>query len=155
MTTIDINTPEKLADLRKALARALNTWDDGPRWLFELADMIEPEHEIRVSNGLTIDLSVLRDVRDNVATARASVAKAEASINQVIGGAAVAFGEPPNKHAIDQAVRLFLGWRLPVDFAPDNGIHFASPSVGWPTGTNLLTAAQAEVMFKHCLGFKA
>ena len=41
MSTIIINNhsnADKMADLKKALDRALNTWDDGPRWLFDLCD---------------------------------------------------------------------------------------------------------------------
>lgn len=36
-----IDTPEKRAEFKLALNRALNTWDDGPKWLFELCDDIE------------------------------------------------------------------------------------------------------------------
>ncbi|WP_433867062.1 hypothetical protein [Ralstonia wenshanensis] len=55
---------------------------------------------------------------------------------------------------IKTMVDRFLGWRLPDDFAPDCGISFTPlghPN-GWPVGTNLLTAAQAEAMFLHALG---
>lgn len=40
MSTIINNhsNPDQMADLKKALDRALNTWDDGPRWLFDLCD---------------------------------------------------------------------------------------------------------------------
>lgn len=40
MSTIINNhsNADKMADLKKALDRALNTWDDGPRWLFDLCD---------------------------------------------------------------------------------------------------------------------
>lgn len=55
---------------------------------------------------------------------------------------------------IKTMVDRFLGWRLPDDFAPDCGISFTPlghPN-GWPVGTNLLTAAQAEAMFRHAIG---
>jgi hypothetical protein len=62
---------------------------------------------------------------------------------------------------INNAVDKFLGWRLPKDFAPDNGISYKSesdydhPVYGRnpynPTGTNLFTAEQARKMFEHCL----
>lgn len=56
------------------------------------------------------------------------------------------------KHMADR----FLQWRLPDDFAPDNGIsfkrefneHTAHPMKREPTGTNLLTAAQAQAMVR-------
>lgn len=34
----NFSNPDQMADLKKALDRALNTWDDGPRWLFDLCD---------------------------------------------------------------------------------------------------------------------
>jgi hypothetical protein len=55
---------------------------------------------------------------------------------------------------IKTMVDRFLGWRLPDDFGPDCGISFkplGHPN-GWPVGTNLFTAAQAETMFRHALG---
>lgn len=62
---------------------------------------------------------------------------------------------------IKQMVNQFLGWKVPDDFSPDNGIVF-TPSgyqvtgikeLYWPTGTNLLHAGQAEEMFKSCFSF--
>jgi len=52
---------------------------------------------------------------------------------------------------IKNMVNRFLGWRLPKDFSPDNGIKFTPfPSqqedYGWPVGTNIFTADQAEAM---------
>ena len=56
---------------------------------------------------------------------------------------------------IKHMVNRFLAWKLPPDFHPDAGIRFASiyePSrPGWPIGTNLLTANQAEAMIRHLL----
>ena len=62
------------------------------------------------------------------------------------------------KHMVDR----FLGWRLPEDFRPDAGISFnpefnveymatlgKPPMRHEPTGTNLLTATQAEAMVRH------
>lgn len=57
---------------------------------------------------------------------------------------------------IKSMVDRFLQWKLPEDFAPDNGIsfkrdfneHTAHPMKHEPTGTNLLTAAQAEAMIR-------
>ena len=56
------------------------------------------------------------------------------------------------KHMADR----FLQWRLPDDFSPDGGIsfkrefneHTAHPMEHEPTGTNLLTAAQAHAMVR-------
>lgn len=42
----------------------------------------------------------------------------------------------------------FLMWRLPDDFAPDNGVSFKGHAQHWPVGTNLLTATQAEAMVR-------
>lgn len=51
---------------------------------------------------------------------------------------------------IKHMVNRFLGWRLPENFSPDGGISF---KVSWnafpPIGTNLLDAAQAEVMVRY------
>jgi len=53
---------------------------------------------------------------------------------------------------VDRMVDEFLKWRLPEDFAPDAGVVFTKPPNWhwWPTGTNLLTAAQARAMFETC-----
>jgi hypothetical protein len=57
---------------------------------------------------------------------------------------------------IDQMVDRFLCWGLPDDFAPDCHISFDRDAAkfnqhSWPSGTNLLTAAQARQMFEHVL----
>lgn len=60
---------------------------------------------------------------------------------------------------ISYMVKRFLMWRLPANFAPDNGISFdrlgnyGTPYEynRTPTGTNLLTATQAEAMVRHML----
>jgi hypothetical protein len=60
---------------------------------------------------------------------------------------------------IKHMVNRFLAWKLPADFGPDNGISY-DPVVfgGTPyetsreaTGTNLLTATQAEAMIRHMI----
>lgn len=57
---------------------------------------------------------------------------------------------------VAEMVDRFLGWRLPEDFHPDAGIEFTPPPEGfehiWPTGTNLFTAEQADLMVRHMLG---
>jgi hypothetical protein len=60
---------------------------------------------------------------------------------------------------IKHMVNRFLQWRLPANFAPDNGVSFKqviydgmSPenqAAHWPVGTNLLDATQAEAMVRH------
>jgi hypothetical protein len=58
---------------------------------------------------------------------------------------------------IKHMVNRFLGWRLPEDFNPDGGIsfkktfndHLPQPTKHEPTGTNLLTATQAEAMIRY------
>ena len=67
-----------------------------------------------------------------------------------------------SKTLIDKMVNRFLCWKLPADFAPDCGISFKResdyehPEFGRnkyePTGTNLLTAEQAQKMFEYVLG---
>lgn len=56
----------------------------------------------------------------------------------------------------DAMVSRFLSWNLPGDFAPDCYISFDRESAArlkcWPTGTNLLTAAQARKMLEDVLG---
>lgn len=62
---------------------------------------------------------------------------------------------------IDACVDRFLGWRLPDDFAPDDGISFTpitNPAWlhdNWPIGTNLLTAVQARAMLEYVLNWTA
>ena len=53
------------------------------------------------------------------------------------------------KAQIAHMTARFLLWPLPLDFKPDGGIQFEEP-FGRPTGTNLLTAAQASEMLKWC-----
>jgi hypothetical protein len=43
-----------------------------------------------------------------------------------------------------------LSWQLPADFYPDGGI-FLVPDYKTATGTNLLTADQADGMVRHML----
>ena len=62
------------------------------------------------------------------------------------------------KTLVDAMVSRFLCWKLPKEFAPDAGIHFAPGPIQqhegphWPTGTNLLHAGQAQEMIEHMLG---
>jgi hypothetical protein len=59
------------------------------------------------------------------------------------------------KHMVDR----FLGWKLPANFNPDDGISFEKvagangphPFTRTPSGTNLLSAEQATVMVRHML----
>ncbi len=57
---------------------------------------------------------------------------------------------------IDEMVSRFLAWKLPADFAPDGRVRYSAvyppDSPHWPSGTNLLTAAQAKDMLTHVLG---
>lgn len=71
----------------------------------------------------------------------------------------------PREEQIKQMVTRFLGWKLPVDFYPDDGISFEPffnvewnakqgkpPQRRTPTGTNLFTSTQAEAMVRYMLG---
>lgn len=57
---------------------------------------------------------------------------------------------------IKHMVNRFLGWKLPENFNPDDGIsfkktfneHTAHPMKHEPSGTNLFDAAQAEAMVR-------
>lgn len=60
----------------------------------------------------------------------------------------------------EEMVSRFLGWPLPANFCPDNGVTFTREangkprdpnSVWWPIGTNLLTAPQARAMLEYVL----
>ena len=56
------------------------------------------------------------------------------------------------KHMVDR----FLNWQLPENFNPDAGISYMrpkwlSPQHPGPSGTNLLSADQAEVMVRHMI----
>lgn len=64
------------------------------------------------------------------------------------------------KVATEQLVKhmtnRFLAWRFPENFNPDGGISFTRPNYapevdGRPSGTNLLSATQAEAMFRYLL----
>ena len=65
---------------------------------------------------------------------------------------------------IKQIANRFLGWRLPEDFRPDNGISFEPefnkewnakqgrpPQRRTPTGTNLFSYTQAEAMVRYMI----
>lgn len=64
--------------------------------------------------------------------------------------------------SVNKMVDRFLGWKLPADFYPDNGISFKResdyehPEFGRtkyePTGTNLFHAGQAKEMFEYAVG---
>lgn len=69
-----------------------------------------------------------------------------------------------NDEQIKHMVSRFLGWRLPENFSPDNGISFKPtfndeymaslgkpPMRHDPVGTNLFDAIQAEAMIRHML----
>lgn len=63
----------------------------------------------------------------------------------------------PSEAQIKHMVDRFLGWRLPENFRPDNGIsfkptfndHLDPPHRHNPVGTNLFDATQAETMVRH------
>lgn len=60
---------------------------------------------------------------------------------------------------IKYMVARFLGWKLPQDFRPDDGISFdpimnkghAFESRREPSGTNLFDATQAEAMVRYMI----
>ena len=60
---------------------------------------------------------------------------------------------------IKHMAERFLAWKLPENFDPDAGIsfkpefneHTAYPGRHEPTGTNLFTYTQAEVMIRHMI----
>ncbi len=58
--------------------------------------------------------------------------------------------EVENDVSIKAMVNAFLAWTFPHDFSPDGGIVF-NPSHSWPTGTNMLTATQAEQLIRHLM----
>jgi hypothetical protein len=59
------------------------------------------------------------------------------------------------KHMVDR----FLGWKLPENFNPDDGIsfkrtfndHLPTPSKHEPSGTNLFDATQADAMVRYMI----
>lgn len=60
-----------------------------------------------------------------------------------------------------KALARFLAWKLPATFRPDCGISFDGRGKdargfdkGWPVGTNLFTADEAQAMFEHCLAIE-
>lgn len=67
----------------------------------------------------------------------------------------------PSEAQIKHMVDRFLGWRLPENFRPDNGISFKqviyegmapeNQAAHWPVGTNLFDYDQAEAMVRHML----
>lgn len=55
---------------------------------------------------------------------------------------------------IKHMVERFLGWKLPADFSPDNGVSFEKPTgvnagAHWPSGTNLLNYDQVFQMVRY------
>ncbi|WP_275272440.1 hypothetical protein [Limnobacter sp. P1] len=62
------------------------------------------------------------------------------------------FPRPTQPVDITHMVNRFLGWKLPMDFAPDCGISIDTEIAGrngWPSGTNLFNAEQAKQMFEY------
>ena len=70
----------------------------------------------------------------------------------------------PSEDQIKHMTNRFLGWRLPEDFRPDDGISFEPffnvewnakqgkpPQRRTPTGTNLFSYTQAEAMVRYIL----
>ena len=71
----------------------------------------------------------------------------------------------PSEDQIKHMTNRFLGWKLPEDFRPDDGISFEPefnkewnasqgkpPQRRTPTGTNLFSYTQAEAMVRYMLG---
>ena len=78
-----------------------------------------------------------------------------------LGNYMVALQQQPVMFDINAMVDRFLAWKLPQDFHPDSFIIFdrakhdtwgGCPN-SWPTGTNLLTAAQAKAMLEHVIEY--
>jgi hypothetical protein len=63
----------------------------------------------------------------------------------------------PMSPSVSEMVNRFLGWKLPHNFSPDNGIEFSRPEHKefWPIGTNLFTADEAKAMFEYVLATPA
>lgn len=60
-----------------------------------------------------------------------------------------------SRAAVQHAVQRFLSWKLPESFWPDCYIAFnkaLAQANNWPTGTNLLSAREAQQMLEHMLG---
>jgi len=64
---------------------------------------------------------------------------------------------PVTEDDIEHMTQRFLGWKLPKNFNPDNGISFdpigskGTPAeyVREPSGTNLFDYVQAKEMIRH------
>jgi hypothetical protein len=60
---------------------------------------------------------------------------------------------------IKHLVNRFLGWKIPSNFNPDNGISFEAtagaggphPFTREPSGTNLFDATQADAMVRYMI----
>lgn len=72
-------------------------------------------------------------------------------------------GQPTQQGSVPEeviraAAEKFLQWKLPANFYPDGGVSFDRAyeydSPHWPVGTNILTAEQAEQMFRECFGLE-
>jgi hypothetical protein len=88
-------------------------------------------------------------VRENVPEVQKMVEAAE-----VINVQGETLSMEPDPRAVKLMVDRFLGWHLPNDFSPDAGIKFKRverAGLPMPTGTNLLTATQAEAMIRYLL----
>lgn len=111
----DINTPERFNEFKQALNRALNTWDDGPRWLFDLSDKLEAVQMVKVSLNEkpkakpsadsesldTFDVQSLITVAEN----RARAAKAEHRAMKERGETPAAPAEQPEKQLLYSDVK--------------------------------------------------
>lgn len=135
---IDHASPKQILDLKVALDRALNTWENAPEDLLALSD------QLTAGQVFGIAFYTMRPFGEKNTEQREIV-----EFGRVVTEDPYMFA---NHVTIKTLVNNFLGWKLPEDFSPDNGVRFSPPSFDWPTGTNLLNAQQARQMFAHCLG---
>lgn len=95
-------------------------------------------------------VELVQNLRAKLADAEAKLASEDEKDSTVRDFRKVAAGG-----MVKEMVDRFIGWELPEDFSPDAGITFTPTDLqksgvhGWPTGTNLFTADQADKMIGY------
>lgn len=110
-------------------------------------------HRLRANKEPAVD--ALKSI-DNAIFNEEHVLQAIASGN---AAPSLATPEAEGPRDIKRLVDRFLGWKLPENFNPDDGIsfkktfndHLPVPMKHEPTGTNLFDASQAEAMLRYVL----
>lgn len=117
--------------------------------LFYLSHLAESVEEVGGYDGPIQRPMTLREIVEEIRAVETSASPQDDPMG----------GDATDDAVVAHMVQRFLGWKLPEDFSPDNGISFKAtfndhmdpPMRRNPVGTNLFDARQAEAMVRHML----